>query len=78
MLHPSAFEHAQHDLPGPSELNPVERLWDMLRDALCNRSWNSLQDLLDAATRWLREFWDDPRRIFSLIGDGWMLDQANA
>ena len=64
--------------PYSPELNPVERLWDMLRDVLCNRRWSSLQDLLDAATRWLREFWGDPRRIFSLIGDGWMLDQANA
>lgn len=64
--------------PYSPELNPVERLWDMLRDALCNRSWRDLQELLEAATRWLRDFWSDPTRIFSLIGDGWMLDQANA
>ena len=64
--------------PYSPELNPVERLWDMLRDALCNRSWASLEDLLEAATRWLRDFWEDPRRIFSLIGQGWMLNQANA
>jgi transposase len=64
--------------PYSPELNPVERLWDMLRDALCNRSWKSLDELLEAATGWLREFWNEPGRILSLVGDGWMRDQANA
>jgi transposase len=64
--------------PYSPELNPVERLWDQLRDGLCNRNWRCLDQLLEAATRWLKEFWEDPRRIFSLIGRGWMLQQANA
>lgn len=63
--------------PYRPELNPVERLWDMLRDGLCNRSWNSLEHLLEQAPRWLKEFWSDPRRICSLIGEGWMLHQVN-
>lgn len=64
--------------PYSPELNPVEKLWDMLRDWLCNRRWKSLDDLLEAATHWLGKFWGEPRRILSLVGDGWMLDQANA
>jgi transposase len=64
--------------PYSPELNPVEKLWDMLRDALCNRSWQNLEDLMSAVSRWLKEFWGDVRRIFSLIGHGWMLAQANA
>ena len=64
--------------PYSPELNPVEKLWDMLRDGLCNRSWKSLDHLLDATTRWLEEFWTQPDRIRSLIGEGWMLNQANA
>ena len=64
--------------PYSPELNPVERLWDQLRDELCNRRWNSLADLLNTATRWLKEFWETPQRVMSLIGKGWMLDQANA
>jgi len=64
--------------PYSPELNPLEKLWDMLRAALCNRSWKSLDHLLEAATRWLRSFWEDPRRTYALIGQGWMLDQANA
>ena len=64
--------------PYSPELNPVEKLWDMLRDSLCNRRWESLDDLLAAATRWLKAFWAEPRKALSLIGGGWMLDQANA
>ena len=64
--------------PYSPELNPVEKLWDMLRDWLCNRRWDSLEQLLEAATLWLKEFWEEPKRILSLVGDGWMRDQANA
>lgn len=64
--------------PYSPELNPVEKLWDMLRDALCNRKWESLDELLAAATRWLENFWNTPEQILSLVGDGWMRQQANA
>jgi len=63
--------------PYSPELNPVEKLWDQLRDVLCNRSWRNLDELLEAATVWLKSFWEEPKRILSLIGDGWMLNQAN-
>ena len=63
--------------PYSPELNPVERLWDQLRDALCNRSWRDLDELMEAATRWLRQFWEKPERILSLVGNGWMRQQAN-
>ena len=59
------------------ELNCVEKLWDMLRDGLCNRAWRNIDELLDHATRWLTDFWQSPKRIQSLVGDGWLLDQAN-
>jgi len=64
--------------PYSPELNPVEKLWDMLRDWLCNRQWRSLDELLEAATYWLERFWNKPERVLSLVGDGWMRDQANA
>ncbi len=59
------------------ELNCVEKLWEMLRDGLCNRSWKSLSDLLEQATQWLKAFWEEPERIKSLVGQGWLLHQAN-
>ena len=63
--------------PYSPELNPVEKLWDMLRDSLCNRRWKSLDDLLNAATKWLSSFWTQPEQILSLVGDGLMRHQAN-
>ena len=64
--------------PYSPELNPVEKLWDVLRDALCNRRWENLDEMLDAATRCLRGIWEQPKRVLSLVGDGWIRDQANA
>lgn len=63
--------------PYSPELNCIEKLWDMLRDSLCNRSWNNIDHLLEQATRWLKDFWETPERIHSLVGDGWMLQQTN-
>jgi len=64
--------------PYSPELNCIEKLWDMLRDGLCNRSWKDIDHLLEQATRWLRDFWESPERIHSLVGQGWLLDQTNA
>jgi|GEM_PF-3276799 len=47
----------------------------MLRDGLYNRSWKDIDLLLEQATRWLKEFWGNPQRIHSLVGEGWMLHQ---
>ena len=56
--------------PHSPELNSVEKLWDMLRDWLCNRRWHSLDELLEAATYWLKKFWNTPEQILSLVGNG--------
>lgn len=59
------------------ELNPVEGLWDQLKDVLCNQVFASLKELERAMERWLRSFWTDARRIRSLVFD-WLRDSANA
>ena len=64
--------------PHSPELNCIEKLWDMLRDGLCNRSWRDIDELLEHATKWLKDFWEDSQRIHSLVGEGWLLNQANA
>lgn len=64
--------------PDSPELNCIEKLWDMLRDGLCNRSWSDIDHLLEQATRWLKDFWETPEQIHSPVGDGWMLHQTNA
>jgi len=59
------------------ELNPVEGLWDQVKDCLCNRVFPTLDDLEDAITIALRPFYEDHRRALSLVFD-WMHTQANA
>ena len=59
------------------ELNPVEKLWDQIKDVLCNRAFGSIGQLRAVITTWLASFWSDARRAFALIGRGWLLDGAN-
>jgi transposase len=66
------------NLPAYSpELNPVEKLWDIVRDAICNRVFSSLQQLQEAITAVLSRYWQDAKAVFNLIGRGWLLAQAN-
>ena len=64
--------------PYSPELNPVEKLWDIVRDAICNRVFESLEQLQEAITPVLSRYWQDARAVFELIGRGWLLAQANA
>jgi transposase len=68
-------------LPFPSyspELNPIEGLWDQLKDHLCNKVFASLRALEDAMTDFLRPFWEESERVRDLIGNGWLLARAEA
>ena len=68
-------------LPLPSyspELNPIEGLWDQLKDHLCNKVFASLRAMEEAITEFLQPFWENPERIRDLIGQGWLLARAQA
>ena len=68
-------------LPLPSyspELNPIEGLWDQLKDYLCNKGFASPRALEDAMTAFLRPFLETPERVRDLIGNGWLLARAEA
>lgn len=60
------------------ELNPVEKLWDIVRDGICHRIFATLEELQVALTAVLQRYWQDARAVFSLIGKGWLLREANA
>jgi transposase len=62
--------------PYSPELNPVEKLWDQLKDRLCNQPFNSLRALEAVMTDFLRDVWQDARRVGRLIGDGWLRAQS--
>ena len=60
------------------ELNPVEKLWDMMKDVTCNTVYETLEDMEHAITDFLKSYWQEARRVFSLIGDGYLLSKLNS
>ena len=64
--------------PYSPELNPAEKLWDQIKDAICNQVFATIEALQTIITAWLRNFWADMRGAFNLIGNSWLLDQVNA
>ena len=60
------------------ELNPIEKLWDIIKDRICNRVWEDLEELTTAINVVLREYWTTPKLVRSLIGQGWLHTQANS
>lgn len=67
------------DLPPYSpELNPCEQLWDLIKDELGNRVFDTVEDLRHAMLPVLQQWWSLPQRVLSLIGRPWLHNQANA
>ena len=64
--------------PSSPELNPVEKLWDIVREGICNRLFTTLEELQVALTAVLQRYWQHARAVFSLAGKGWLLREANA
>lgn len=59
------------------ELNPVEKLWDQLKDSVCNRVFKTLEELRAALEPKMREFWETPQKILSLLGENWLRQKTN-
>lgn len=60
------------------ELKPAEKLWDIVKGGICNRDWIDLEELEDAITERIRPYWEDTKRVVSLIGSGYLLSELNA
>lgn len=60
------------------ELNPAEKLWDIVKDVICNQDWNDLDELESAITAKIKPYWEDAKRVMSLIGSGYLLSELNA
>lgn len=66
------------DLPPYSpELNPCEQLWDIVKDDIGNRVFETIEALREAMLPTLKRYWDDAGAVTKLIGREWMLSQAN-
>lgn len=64
--------------PYSPELNPVEKLGDLVKDRICNRIYPSLRRLEEHLLAALQPWRADPTRVAELIGTGWLLDGVNA
>lgn len=63
--------------PYSPELNPVEKLGDLVKDQICNRLYPSLHKIEDRILAALQPLRTDPAKVAALIGTGWLLDGAN-
>jgi len=59
------------------ELNPVEKLWDIVKDGICNRDWIDLEELEEALTERIRPYWEDAKRVTRLIGSSYLVSELN-
>jgi transposase len=62
--------------PYSPELNPVEPVFRVLRQALANRVFADLAALEAALTEALRPYWDEPPRLQRLTGFPWWVEAA--
>ena len=61
------------------ELNPVEKLWDVLKDGICTRLFATVSDLNDALTGVLALYGSHAGRVYDLVGTKrWLVAQANS
>ena len=63
--------------PYSPELNPVEKLGDLVKDQVCNRLYPSLRKLEDRIIGALRPWRTDGAKVAGLIGQGWLPDGLN-
>jgi transposase len=59
------------------ELNPVERLFEHLRQQLSNRVFEDLDELAAALTHELRGCWEEPLTLQRLVGYSWWVDATH-
>lgn len=58
--------------PYSPELNPIEPLWDRVKDRLANEVWENLDSMESAITEILKPFWEDVKNVWSLLGNTWL------
>jgi transposase len=59
------------------ELNPVERLWDVLKDNVCNQAFGNIRSLRQSLTPTLKSYWSDADKVLRLIGRNWLSQTVN-
>ena len=63
--------------PYSPELNPVEKLWDIMKDRICNQAFATLAELEAVLKTLWQEYHHTPQKVWDLIGNGWLRFQVN-
>ena len=65
--------------PYSPELNPVEKIGAFIKDAVCNKVWQTMEAIEAAISEELQPLWKIPERVARLVGEeGWLAGQLNA
>ncbi len=62
-------------IPFPSyspDLNPIEPLWNAVKQEISNIVWSTLEDMETGIDKALKPFWTNVKRVWSLIGNTWL------
>jgi transposase len=54
------------------ELNPIEPLWNQVKQEIGNIVWSTLEDMETGIDKVLKPFWADVKRVWSLLGNTWL------
>ncbi len=63
--------------PYSPELNPIEKLWDLIQDQTANKLWPTIQRLDEVVALHLKDWWEAPEKVIRLFGKGWIRLSAN-
>ena len=64
--------------PYSPELNPIEKLWDIVKDKICTHHWDNLQELEEAITEVLQAWWEQEKGFSSLFRRSYLRSELNA
>lgn len=64
--------------PYSPELNPIEKLWDVVKDSICNINWSSLGELESQLTKTLEDLWERVEGFSSLFTNSYLRSELNA
>lgn len=64
--------------PYSPQLNPIEKLWDILKEGLCNKAYANITQLRKAMSEQLQAYWQEPALVLRLIGRNWLTHTLNA
>jgi transposase len=64
--------------PYSPELNPIEKLWDVVKDTICSINWESLDQLEDKMTATLKVIWEKSEGFSSFFTSSYLRTELNA